>query len=312
MFKSYTSNTPLTTKTLEARRLYQWHLTNANERVTQTIRTMNALEDTLRVRYGLALEGLSVLDIGTGQQQIQSAWLARKNHVTGIDLDVVAVGWSPLIYLNMWRTNGAHRTVKTLARKLLGLDAMYRRALRRELGTDAINPPVLQMDVTSMRFPSNHFGFVYCSSVLQCVPDVSSALRQMNRVLAPGGVGYFTVQLYTSETGSLDPRLYSGDRSAIPYWAHLRPDHLRQVSGNAWLNRLRLAEWRRCINECLSGAVIELGQPRAHELTPIAQALQQSGALQEYTLEELITHEIRVSWCKAGEPDGNVNAAAES
>jgi 2-polyprenyl-3-methyl-5-hydroxy-6-metoxy-1,4-benzoquinol methylase len=298
MLKSYTSETSLTTKILEARRLYHWHTTRANERVKQNFENMDALEDTLRLRYGLTLEGLDVLDIGTGQQQIQSAWLARKNRVTGIDLDVVAIGWSPWAYLKMWRINGAHRTFKTLARKVLGLDAMYRRALRRELGRSVVNMPVLQMDVINMRFPSNSFDFVYCSSVLQCVPDVTSALREMNRVLVAGGVGYFTVQLYTSETGSLDPRLYSGDRSSIPHWAHLRPDTSRQVAGNAWLNKLRLSEWKRCIHACLPDPVITPSQPDAHALTQLAKALQQNGELKEYALEELVTHELQVSWRK--------------
>ncbi|MCA1467125.1 class I SAM-dependent methyltransferase [Bradyrhizobium sp. IC3195] len=286
------------TKLWEARSLYDWHATNAVTRVKQVIEIMDAVEDTIRSRYDLALTDLTVLDVGTGQQQIQSAWLARRNRVIGIDLDVVAKGWSPRGFLTMWRVNGAYRTVKTLARKALRLDAMYARALHQELGRGAEDIPVYQMDVAAMGFPSHSFDFVYCSSVLQCVPDVNLALHEMNRVLVPGGVGYFTVQLYTSETGSLDPRLYSGDRSSIPYWAHLRPAECQRVSGNAWLNKMRLSEWRQCVDACLPNPIVKLSQPQAHTLLAIAQSLQERGHLQEYSLEELVTHELQVSWRK--------------
>ncbi len=296
--KSYTSNTSLLTKVREGRRLYQWHATNAATRVKQTVEVMNGVEDTLHSRYGLVLSGLTILDIGAGQQQIQSAWLARRNQVISIDLDVVANGWSPAAFLRMWRVNGANRAVKTLARKALGLDAMYCRALHQELGRGAEGIPIYQMDVAAMRFPSDKFDFVYCSSVLQCVPDVSLAFQEMNKVLAPGGVGYFTVQLYTSETGSLDPRLYSGDRSSIPYWAHLRPEVSSRVAGNAWLNKMRLSEWYRCVDENLPNPAFELSQPHSGVLIEKAQSLRQAGQLLEYTLEELVTHELRVSWRK--------------
>ncbi|WP_157961326.1 class I SAM-dependent methyltransferase [Microvirga flavescens] len=304
MSKSYTSNTTLMTKAREAWRLRQWHATNAASRVKQVIEVMDELEETLRARYGLALEGLDVLDIGTGQQQIQSAWLARRNRVTGIDLDVIAKGWSPWPYLKMARENGANRTVKTLARKALGLDAMYSRALFDELGRTANDLSVQQMDVMDIRLASGSFDFVYCSSVLQCVPDVPRALEEMNRVLKPGGVGYFTVQLYSSETGSLDPRLYGGDRSDIPYWAHLRPTEASKVAGNAWLNKLRLSEWREHVGANLFDPTIELSQPKAEALEPLAQSLHRMGELRDYTLEELLTHELRVSWSKKNGRDG--------
>ncbi len=256
------------------------------------------LEDTVLERYGFALTGLKVLDVGTGQQQVQSVWLARKNRVTGIDLDVVAKGWSPLVYLRMWRRNGAGRLIKTLGRKALGVDARFREVLQRQLGRTADGLPVLQMDVMQLRFPSESFDFVYCSSVLQCVPDVGRALDEMNRVLRPGGVGYFTVQLFASETGSLDPRLFGNNRDEIPYWAHLRPACAHLIGGEAWLNRLRLAEWRQLIAAHLPEPTIELGQPEAGRLTPVAEQLKQAGELADYSLEELLTHDLKVSWRK--------------
>lgn len=312
MMASYTSNTSLMTKIREVQRIRQWHVEQAHARVRQTMADLEELAAMLQARYDLTLRDLDILDIGTGQQQLQSVWFARHNRVVGIDLDVVPKGWSPRPYLRMWRANGANRVLKTLARKALGLDRKYHRALSRELGRTAEDLPVLQMDVTAMALPSDSFDFVYCATVLQCVPDVDVALREMNRVLRPGAVGYFTVHLYTSENGSLDPRLYSGDRSGIPYWAHLRPAHAHRVSGNAWLNKLRLAEWRQRIEANLPNPIIELHQPNAATLRPTALALQQQGELADYTMDELLTHGFSVSWRKDNEVNASVGQAPQA
>lgn len=300
--RSYTSGSSLLTKFREAIYLSRGQLSAADGHVQRRIRVMDGVADTLRRHYGLVLEDLDVLDIGTGQQQVQSAWLARRNRVTGIDLDIVAKGWSPLPYLEMWRRNGVPRVLKTIGRKALGIDAKFRRALREQLERTADDLPVLPMDMTRMSFPAESFDFVYCSSVLQSVPDVGAGLSEMNRVLRAGGIGYFTIQLYSSETGSLDPRLYTDERAAIPYWAHLRPECRHLVAGNAWLNRLRLDAWRALIGTHLSEATIELGQPQAERMRRLAAELQARGALADYSVEELITHELRVHWRKSALP----------
>lgn len=270
----------------------------ADAQVQHRVKVMENVERLMGERYGVRLAGLDVLDVGTGQQQIQSAWLARKNRVVGIDLDVIPKGWSLRPYFDMWRSNGSTRVLKTVFRKALGIDRMFRRALREQLGMSAEKLPALRMDVTQLDFPSDRFDFVYCSSVLQCVPDVGRALEEMNRVLKPGGIGYFTIQLYSSETGSLDPRLYGEDRSDIPYWAHLRPEHQHAVAGNAWLNKLRLHEWKSLVGSHLHEPFIVLNQPHAGTLKGIAEQLRQEGSLLDFSIEELITHELQVSWRK--------------
>ncbi|RYG10705.1 MAG: class I SAM-dependent methyltransferase [Burkholderiales bacterium] len=296
--KSYTNGAKILTKIREAAYHSRFYSNGADDFVRHRTKVMEDLADTLRRRHQLVLTGLDVLDVGTGQQQVQSVWLARNNRVTGIDLDVVAKGWSPAVYLGMWRRNGPGRVLKTLGRKALGIDARFRAALRRQLAHTADGLPVLQMDVTQLGFAEESFDFVYCSSVLQCVPDVGRALYEMNRVLRRGGVGYFTVQLFSSETGSLDPRLFGNNRDEIPHWAHLRPDWAHLVSGEAWLNRLRLADWRQQVAAHLPDPTIDLGQPQAEKLIPLAEQLKRAGELADYSMEELITHDLKASWRK--------------
>lgn len=46
----------------------------------------------------------------------------------------------------------------------------------------------VQADITALPFPDEHFDLVICSHVLEHVPDDRAAIREMQRVLRPGGV----------------------------------------------------------------------------------------------------------------------------
>src|SRR5688572_25657007 len=64
----------------------------------------------------LSVKGLDVLEIGPGQLPRQIAYFARSNAVTAVDLDVIPIGMSPLIYWKIFRLNGLKRLLKTLTR----------------------------------------------------------------------------------------------------------------------------------------------------------------------------------------------------
>jgi len=51
------------------------------------------------------------------------------------------------------------------------------------------------MDVAAMAFPDDRFDLVICSHVLEEVPDRDAALREINRVLEPGGLALFGAAL---------------------------------------------------------------------------------------------------------------------
>lgn len=52
-----------------------------------------------------------------------------------------------------------------------------------------ISSPIamIKMDITDMGFPDNHFDYIICYQVLQHIPDDRKAMRELFRVLKPGG-----------------------------------------------------------------------------------------------------------------------------
>jgi len=75
------------------------------------------------------------------------------------------------------------KEVAPLADYAVGLDisaGMLSHAKERELN-------VIQSSATAIPFPDNHFDLVYSFKVLAHVPDIELALREMARVLKPGG-----------------------------------------------------------------------------------------------------------------------------
>ena len=83
---------------------------------------------------GSELKGLKVLDVGCGQQLKLARYFAlRQNDVTGIDYNAVPLGFDPRGYWKLARSNGPVRVIKTLGRKVLGVDARFSRDLLRTL-----------------------------------------------------------------------------------------------------------------------------------------------------------------------------------
>src|SRR5262249_29702228 len=151
--------------------------------------------------------GLQVLDVGAGQMALQASYFALRNDVVGIDLDVIARGFAPGDYVRMARHNGLRRTVKTLGRKTLLVDARYRRELARQRGVAALPAPsILTMDASAMSFGDESFDFVYALAIFQHLECPSDVLTEMRRVLRPGGVLYFDFMLYTGPQESHDVR----------------------------------------------------------------------------------------------------------
>jgi SAM-dependent methyltransferase len=268
-------------------------------RVAALVERLRELEAVVREDTGLVLEGKRILDVGPGQHLNELVYFARRNDVVGIDLDVIVQGLDLFGYWRMLRSNGPERTVKTVGRKLALIDLRRRRELLAQL--ELPRPPrldVREMNAEAMTFPDASFDFVYSISVFSHLPRPERVLDEIVRVLSPGGALYVNFLLYTSRTGAMDVRDVSGGNAELPLWAHLRPRHADEVVSSAYLNAIRLPEWRKLFSERLPGCRIRLAQPEREWLEADLHALRAEGELLDYADDELLTHVVTVVWKK--------------
>ena len=301
--RTYTnsSKNPLTLLR-EARDLYRIHADDREGKVADFVRKMRRFEACLKTQTGLTLEDRDILIIGPGQGGGELTYFSMKNRVVGIDLDVISAGINPLDYVKMLRHNGLARTLKTAVRKLLGLDRKGAQELRRQLKVkQSRSPKLLQMDAAAMTFPNNSFDLIYTFSVFEHLPDPVAVIAQAKRVLRPGGVAYISLHLYTNDTGSHDPRLWSNAPDQPPPWAHLRPEHQAKVQSNAFLNEWRVEKWRDCFAAKLPGVVLDCENHEAnhhHKMQTELQELRRQNELSDYSDEELLTVNLIAIWKK--------------
>jgi SAM-dependent methyltransferase len=298
--KSYSSRSyGLRERLEEAWNLYRTHTVGVERRVAGVIEEMQTVAGEVRARSGLELDGIRVLDVGPGQRQGHTLWLAVRNRVVGIDLDVSPQRWQVGAYLNLLRTNDFTRLYKTLGRKLLGIDRRFRAEMRRQLGVARLpRLDIRRMDATRMTFPDACFDFVFSRSVFEHIAQPEAAVEEVARVLAPGGCAHIIVHLYTSDSGCHDVRILAGRRGDLPLWSHLRARYSHKVRPNSFLNQLRLAEWQAIFDRHMPGAR-HLRTPDANPtLHESLDALRRAGELADYTDEELLTVALNVTWTK--------------
>jgi len=283
----------------EALSLYRTQVNDVPAQVGGVLTHLQNLEKRIQTSCGLEMRGRDVLDIGVGQFLVQLQYFAKRNRVVGIDFDVIAQGLNPVQYLEMFRLNGWRRTAKTVGRKLLGVDRRYAAELKKQLDLASLpKHKILRMDACKMRFADAMFDFVHCQSVFHHLPTPALAIEEIKRVLKPGGVSFVSFHLYTSETGSLDPRVFTDRRDEVALWKHLRPKYAHELTSNAYLNKLRLPEWRKFFGTGMPGAQIFLNPSKRFGTEEDAHSLISSGELADYSLDELTTHNVWVIWRK--------------
>ncbi len=119
-------------------------------------------------------------------------------------------------------------------------EAVFERLFRRRLGSgyltaDLSNPrAMVRMDITDVDYPDASFDVIYCSHVLEHVPDDAKAMRELRRVLKPDGWAMLLVPV-TAETTFEDPSVTDPARRLELFG---QEDHVRRY-GPDFADRLR-------------------------------------------------------------------------
>lgn len=262
-----------------------------------TVRSYELMKEQYTQLTGEELKGKNLLDIGPGQNMRFMRCFGVENEVVGIDMDVLpdTLGLKDLV--KMYKKNSLTRVIKTVGRKLLGADEKFKLQLHSLLDAPVRNDlEVLVGNAEKMSFASNSFDMVYSFSVFEHLHDPQAAIREVARVLKPGGVAQICLHLYTSHSGIHDPKIFASWEAEPPFWPHLRPQHAHTVNPNSWLNKIRLKEWQKMFAAEMPG--VEVRCIPQDDMRPHLAKLREDGELDDYTDEELLSTNIVGLWRK--------------
>lgn len=97
-------------------------------------------------------------------------------------------------------------------------------------------PDTMDLDVTVLPFGNDQFDVVLCSHVLEHVPDDRKAMRELHRVLKPGGTGIILVPIERGRAATYeDPSITDPAERKKVYGQF---DHVR-IYGSDYTERLR-------------------------------------------------------------------------
>jgi SAM-dependent methyltransferase len=274
---------------------------NIESHIAGTLRQQDAFFARSEAMTDLPLRGVKALEIGHGQMPMAAAFLAtRGNEVHGVDLDVLPSGlWDLPGYFALARTNGMSRALKTAAREVMGINRAMRAEFVRQAGLRTWPRLHLrQGSATRLPFPSGSFDFAYSFHVLEHIDDPALAVDEAVRVLRPGGALFFVFPHYAQANALHDMRWITGAPGAPLPWAHLIPDLAATVQQGAFVNTLRLSEWKALFADRCPGVRFDttpIAPAEIHDHLPRHRA---QGWLAGFSDEELLTDDLVVAWRK--------------
>ncbi|RCS46357.1 class I SAM-dependent methyltransferase [Bremerella cremea] len=275
-------------------------LFRSTEFVTNIVAQVQASLKEIETVSGKPCVDCDILEVGSGQNMIQLACLSLENRAIGIDTESpVPDDFDVRALIRLLREDGTVRAAKTLLRSIAGINRRIRKAYIQETGAPKWPKlDVRKMDAQNLTFDANSFDVVYSRAVFEHISDPASALKELRRVIRPGGVFYCVFHLYTSDSGCHDIRIFNRSKSRPPFWAHLRPDVQHLVCENTYLNRLRLQDWYRIFQEQMPGAEVTPLMDGKNPSSLDLQALREQGELKDYSDAELLSPSVKVVWRK--------------
>lgn len=282
---------PLKSKLAAGFNIYKAHRRGEFSNAAKDIAYHRKLVGYLEKFANVHVDRARVLDLGCGQTATQTAlFTADGANATGIDIEIPTFSMGPRTFVRTLRRNGPERAFKSLVRHML-FDGRLFRDLSKEYGRKVSfdNLDVRIMDATAMEFGDSTFDFVDSMAVFEHISDVPAAVRDLNRVLKPGGVAVITPHLFASLSGGHNLEWLWPDEQAaetVPPWDHLRDN---RYPAGAYMNKMKLAEYREHFHAGLDVVDEKLVGEGERYLTPELEA--ELGA-KGYSRDDLLTRTI--------------------
>jgi len=198
------------------------------------------------------LAGLRVLDVGCGKSYWLSLLLAADGvQAIGVDTEAVESGRGFAKYRHILQTNGIERTLRTAAWDMLFARGYYRE-LERSVGCRLPHEKVELHAYDGSNLPLNDgsIDLAVSHEVFEHIADVPAVLREIARVLKPGGRIYIYIHSFSSLSGGHHIAWKHPDthpsRIVAP-WDHLRGRKHTDIP--SWLNGLREHEYRNMFDQ---------------------------------------------------------------
>jgi Methyltransferase domain len=260
---------------------------------------VESYERLVMTHAGRPIKGARVLEVGYGARPLRLlAMLAFGADITGIDLDTPMIQGRPGEIVEMWRTNGAERVLKSVVRFAL-FDLIERRYLAQALQKRGFKLSIdrgrlLVGDAADLELERRSLDLVYSEDCFEHMREdsIRRLLARLAVALAPDGLCLIRPNIFTGITGGhltdwLTPEQVRtrGARQAEP-WEHLRK---RRFMSTGYLNELPRARYRQLFGEHFQiieerVRYLELGR---EYLTPEVKS-----ELAEYNEDELFSNQV--------------------
>ena len=133
--------------------------------------------------------------------------------------------------------DGLPKKVLHIAPEIAFMQPLRRRFGKGYITADLLEPwAMVKMDITDIQFPDNTFDFIFCSHVLEHVPDDRRAMREFYRTLKPGGWSVLMVPILQEHTFE-DPSIVNPSQRLAVFG---QSDHVR-IYGRDFADRLKEA-----------------------------------------------------------------------